>query len=109
MRPHTLRSLSRRAFLSRAGLASTALLVPGLTTGTLRRLRNGVVRVTGRVASGGRGVAGIRVSDGRQVALTDPDGAYELVADSSSQYVWISVPDGHRIPMSDSGTANFYS
>ena len=109
MRPHSLRSLSRRAFLSRAGLASTALFVPGLTTGTLRRFRNGAVRVTGRVASGGRGVAGIRVSDGRQVALTDPDGAYELVADSSSQYVWISVPDGHRIPMSDSGTANFYS
>jgi hypothetical protein len=60
------------------------------------------------VESDGKGLAGVRVSDGRDVVLTDAEGAYALTAESDSRFVWISVPDGYKIPVSENGTARFY-
>ena len=66
------------------------------------------VRVRGRVTSGGRGLGGVRVSDGLSVVRTDPDGGYELVTEASREFVHVCLPAGHRVPVSDTGTASFY-
>ena len=50
----------------------------------------------------------MRVSDGHSVVLTDADGLYSLVSDANTPFVWVSVPDGYRIPSSDARTAHFY-
>lgn len=103
------RSLSRRAFLKRARLASAILFVPDVGKSALRLLGRNPVRVVGRVESEGKGVARVCVSDGRQVVLTDDDGVFRLVSDSTSHFVWMCVPDGYRIPTTKYGTASFFA
>lgn len=41
------------------------------------------------------GIAGVAVSNGSEVSVTDGDGRYEL-PDSGGGLVWVSVPSGHR-------------
>ncbi len=68
-----------------------------------------VVRVRGQVrTAGGRGLVGIRVSDGRSVALTDAEGTYTLLADRRQPFVFASVPAGHAIPQGAMGSAQHY-
>ena len=62
------------------------------------------IRVRGRVASLGRGLAGVGVTDGLSVVPTDADGRFELVTDSARRYVSITVPAGFALPTSPSGT-----
>lgn len=103
------RSLTRRSFLNKASLAaSTALLVPELSVRALQREDGRPIRVEGRVESGGRGVPGVRVSDGRNVTISGPDGHYSLVSSADSRFIWMCVPDGYRIPTGPAGTARFY-
>lgn len=66
------------------------------------------VRVTGRVAADGTGVAGVGVTDGVNVVHTDAAGRYTLIADSARPFVHVSVPAAHRIPVSATGTASFF-
>ena len=42
------------------------------------------------------GIAGVAVSNGIEVAITDEDGRYQL-PDSSEGLVWVSIPTGHRL------------
>ncbi len=41
------------------------------------------------------GIAGVAVSNGSEVSVTDRDGRYELL-DTSGALVWVSVPSGYR-------------
>jgi hypothetical protein len=66
------------------------------------------VRIRGRVSAGGRGLSGVAVTDGLAVVTTRPDGTYELVSDLSRDFVYVSVPAGHRVPIHPYGTARFY-
>lgn len=102
------RLITRRTFLNRAGIASAMLLAPGLAAGQRLPAPRKRTLVQGRVESNGKGVAGVRVSDGLGVALTDGDGDYSLVTDSRAGFVWVSVPDGFEIPISPTGTASFF-
>jgi hypothetical protein len=104
--------LSRRDFV----LAASAALPLRLET-ILRdpyaptpRLRPGQapLRIRGRVRSRGRGLRGVAVSDGLQVATTGSDGSYELVTTADREFVHLSLPAGYRIPQNDTGTARFY-
>ena len=117
------RSTSRRGFLKHglAGLAGVAALPERIladpysplgrgTTGTgAVRGWNAPVRVRGTVRSGGRGVSGVAVSDGRQVVDTQADGRFELVTSPERGFVFMSVPSGYSVPVSDVGTARFYA
>ncbi len=60
------------------------------------------------VRLGKRGLARVPVSDGTAVVATDAEGRFELIARSTSPFVFISLPSGTRIPVNDPGTARFY-
>jgi hypothetical protein len=117
--------VDRRTFLRRAaGLAAAGLVVPGeMLAGELLAERaardpwaplvpprptGDPVRVRGRVVSSGRGLARVGISDGLRVVETDGDGRFELVSDSARDFVSVSLPAGHRIPVNETGTARFY-
>ena len=70
--------------------------------------RSTPLRIRGRVRSGGRGLSHVAVTDGLQVVTTAADGSYELTTTTDRAFVSLSVPAGHRIPMSATGTARFY-
>ena len=115
--------LTRRAFLRRSaagavGVAAASTLAEEILADPYARLdrraredgflKGAPIRVRGRVRAEGRGVGRVAVSDGMQVVETAPDGAFELVTTSNRQFVWMSVPSGHRIPTSEVGTSRFY-
>jgi hypothetical protein len=110
-----MRVLTRRDFLhaSLAGASSLvlarradAILVDPYAPGAVR---SGVpVRVRGRVHSGGRGLARVRVTDGQSVVTTDAEGRYTLLSDDAREYVYVTVPAGYDIPQNATGTARFY-
>ena len=66
------------------------------------------VRIRGRVVSGARGLGGVPVSDGLDVVETAADGSFELLTTDRQRFAFISVPAGHAIPTSASGTAAFF-
>ena len=63
--------------------------------------------VYGKVASDGKGVAGVVVSDGNLVTVTDEHGIYQLASDKKHGYVFISVPGGYEVEV-DSVFPKFY-
>lgn len=103
--PPQLGCLSRRRFLGR-GLGALAGLALGVRAGGA--FASVPRRVRGQVHAGGRGIAGAGVSDGLQVVATGSDGTFELIADSTRQFVQMTVPAGYRIPVSATGTARFW-
>ncbi len=105
---------SRRSFLRTLGLGvAGAALHPERVLADPYRLvhleRVGIpIRVRGRVVSGGRGLGGVAVSDGFDVVRTAADGSFELRSASHREFVHVSVPRGHEVPTSATGTGAFY-
>ncbi len=106
---------SRRDFLRHALVAGAGLSLTPVSVladpyrPAIHRSRIGKpVRIRGRVSSSGRGLAGVRVSDGFDVVRTAADGTYELVSSDRQKFVFVSTPSAHGIPVSESGTARFY-
>ncbi|WP_108245165.1 calcineurin-like phosphoesterase C-terminal domain-containing protein [Muricauda brasiliensis] len=54
--------------------------------------------VKGIVFSNGVGVAGVVVSDGHEVAMTNEEGVYYLPSNKESGFVFISVPGNYEVP-----------
>lgn len=52
--------------------------------------------VYGRISCGDEGVAGVVVSDGVDVAVTDEDGIYYLASKEYNQVVFMSIPSGYE-------------
>lgn len=106
--------MDRRSFVRSASVALGALALPERILADpyaplVRRASIGrPVRITGRVTGGGRGLAGVRVSDGLQVVRTGADGRYTLIADGSQPFVFVSTPAGWQPARNPSGTARFY-
>ena len=102
---------SRRSFLRSlaAGLAAAPLTPESVLADPYRlvapRTYGPPVRVRGRVASRGRGLGGVGVTDGFSVVETAADGSYELLTEGHRPFVYLSVPRGYRIPTSGTGTA----
>ena len=61
----------------------------------------------GRVDPDEPGIAGVRVSNGRDVTLTDGDGAYALEVNGDS-IVFITKPAGYRTPLNAYRLPRFY-
>ncbi len=106
--------MRRRQFLQSTAAAATALTIPDriiadpyAPLGQELGVSN-PTRIGGRVSVRGSGLRGVRVSDGVSVATTEDDGTYTLVTDGIQPFVHLSVPSGHRIPTSPTGTAKFY-
>jgi len=56
------------------------------------------VRVAGRVAARGHGLASVAVSDGVAVTTTRADGSYELWSNTARGHVFVTTPRGHDFP-----------
>lgn len=66
--------------------------------------------LTGTVtdSSTGNPVAGVSVSDGYSVCVTDADGKYSIQGTEQSRYVFISVPAEYEIPTDQNNLPTFY-
>ena len=69
-------------------------------------IQAGVVK--GKVTAQGKPVAGVQVSDGRQIVLTNARGRYKMVTDKSDSVVFITTPSGYRAQMIDSIRPGFW-
>jgi 3',5'-cyclic AMP phosphodiesterase CpdA len=107
-------TLDRRSFLRTSGAAAFAAALPArLVRDPFSPLHArppvDVVRVRGRVAAAGQGVAGVAVSDGVSVVRTARDGTFTLLADQARPFVFVTTPTGYATPTSATGTAAFYA
>ncbi|MBO4446515.1 MAG: calcineurin-like phosphoesterase C-terminal domain-containing protein [Bacteroidales bacterium] len=66
------------------------------------------ISVNGTVSCGNSPVAGVVVSDGVEVTVTDADGFYELASKKEKGYVFISIPSGYRVPTVGANTPQFW-
>ncbi|MFN0178629.1 MAG: calcineurin-like phosphoesterase C-terminal domain-containing protein [Gemmatimonadales bacterium] len=102
--------INRRDFL--ASVAAWPVL-PAIFRGDPYRPISGAaraasIRVRGRVASLGRGLAGVGVTDGLSVVSTNRDGHFELVTDTARRHVSVSVPAGYHLPTAPAGTVRSF-
>lgn len=106
----TQRRLPRRDFLGAVALAALPAAFRDDPYRLLPRtgLSSPAVRVRGRVAALGRGLARVALSDGRSVVTTDRDGRFELVTNTARRFLSLSLPSGHRIPTHPAGTARSF-
>ena len=102
---------SRRRFLRQSAVlvGGAVLLPPSLAYSAAQPLRPAVpVRIRGRVQTGGRGLAGVAVTDGLSIVETANDGAFALVSNTRRPFVYLSMPAGFAMPQNETGTARFY-
>ncbi|MCC5942731.1 MAG: calcineurin-like phosphoesterase C-terminal domain-containing protein [Balneolaceae bacterium] len=112
---------SRREFLRKAGLLSSAGLLPMILPAEkaiaepYQRKQNEAalvpgkpVRIRGQVTSEGSPLAKIAVTDGLRITETNNDGTYELYSDGRRPFVYITIPAGYNIPINPTGTARFF-
>lgn len=64
--------------------------------------------VKGRVTASGRPLAGVQVSDGRQIVLTDARGRYKMKTDKADSIVFITTPSGYKAEMIDALRPGFW-
>jgi hypothetical protein len=95
--------VDRRTFIRDVTMAGLVAAFPGSLLAEPRG--RAPVRVRGRVRSGGRGVARAVVSDGLTSTATRADGTFELVSEGARRWLSLSLPSGHRVPTSRTGTA----
>jgi hypothetical protein len=102
----------RRDFLKKLGLLGTGLLLPWYGNSSVLSsdvpLKISPVRIRGKVSANGKGLKGVAVTDGYTVTSTDAGGIYELHSTNAQEFVYISVPSGHSIPVQSNSIASFY-
>lgn len=101
--------MKRKEFLKYFGLAGTAFSLSPLAAHSLTtdQVSAGYTRVKGKVHSNGKGIAGVAVTDGTVITLTDKDGNYVFDALPESEFIYISTPSGYAFP-TENGIARFY-
>ena len=65
--------------------------------------------IKGVVYCGLEPVAGVRVSDGFETAVTDADGYYWLASDKRQGYVFVSLPSGYEAESTDTTAPAFWA
>lgn len=100
--------LNRRKFLRNLGFTGSLLTMPAaLVKAGATATDAGERRLSGHVFDGNKGLSGVAVTDGYTIVRTDKDGKYELSANPSAGFVYISVPSGYHIP-EERYIASFY-
>lgn len=104
--------LKRRGFLKSLGLAGAGLglninFLQAKPTQRSRGSNVAEVALTGRVASNGKGIADVSVTDGKNVTRTDAKGNYRLDSNAAAEFVYISVPRGYAFT-NEKGVTRFY-
>ena len=67
-----------------------------------------LISLSGRVLSDGKPVAGVPVTDGIQIVTTDKSGKYSMKSAEDTKFVYITLPDGYKVPV-DSGVPVLYA
>lgn len=65
--------------------------------------------VSGTITCDGQGVAGVAVSDGHQIVLTDNNGHYAMTSDKQCGYVFYTLPGGYEPMLTDGFKPQFWS
>lgn len=104
--------MKRKDFFKLFGFAATGLALPTITANASEKesrlpLSLKTVTVTGKVHAGGKGIAGVAVTDGNSIVLTDKNGNYTLAAAAGAEFVYISLPAGYAFP-AEKQIAKFY-
>ncbi len=105
---HTRRHFLRHAAFVGAGLALPLPMLADPYAPLLGTSFGRPIRIRGRVGAGRTNLAGVSVTDGVSVVKTAADGQYELFTTELQQFVYMTIPDGYRIPVNQPGTARFY-
>ena len=84
--------MQRRNFLKSLGIAGAVLSMPPVVSnaqstlaGNKKDLTN--IKLKGKVISNGKGIAGVAVTDGNNITTTDKNGGYELLSNSTAEFV----------------------
>ena len=85
------------------------LLTAAVLVLTSTAAADAVPNVSGVITCGGVGVAGVAVSDGRQVVVTDENGHYSMTSDKQCGYVFYTLPGGYEPVMADGFNPQFWS
>lgn len=96
----------RRHFIKQTALAATAFVGWGFVPGQAGASASAWTKIKGSVKSLGKGLAGIRVSDGIGVYLTDKNGRFEFL--TNQRYVFMSYPAGFELAMLENGSVDFF-
>jgi hypothetical protein len=103
--------MQRRFFLKNFGLAGAMLGVPPLIAGAATvkapAKNMGIITITGKVHSAGAGIAGVAVTDGNNIVVTDNKGNYTLESRNDIEFVYITLPAGYAFNHTK-GIADFY-
>ena len=58
----------------------------------------------------GKGIAGVAVTDGSNVVVTDNNGVYQIPTNRWAKYVWITIPAAYEVPVDPTnGRPLFYT
>ncbi|MGC4099710.1 calcineurin-like phosphoesterase C-terminal domain-containing protein [Ferruginibacter sp.] len=104
--------MERRSFLRNFGLAGAMLTVPPVLSEAAAisappQRAIGPLTIKGKVTSKSAGLAGVAVTDGYSIVLTDKNGNYKLDSISTAEFVYISIPAGYHFS-NEKGIAKFY-
>ena len=104
--------MKRKDFLKLFGIAGTGLALPVLqseaqTRAGIRVNNRKIVKVSGRVYENNKGIAGVAVTDGITVVVTDRSGRYSFESAAEAEFVYISLPAGYAFP-NEKKIARFY-
>jgi len=67
------------------------------------------VNVSGTITCDGQGVAGVAVSDGYEIVLTDADGHYAMSSGKKNGYVFYTLPGGYEPQLEDGFKPQFWA
>jgi len=84
--------MQRRSFLRNLALLTGGMVASNFVPAAALGLKS---KIKGRVISGGKGVAGVVVSDGYTVVATDEKGKYEMSMHPDAIAIFISTPSGY--------------
>ncbi|WP_373493430.1 calcineurin-like phosphoesterase C-terminal domain-containing protein, partial [Aquiflexum sp.] len=99
---------SRRNFIKTSSLIATGVGVYPLTAfvGSAKEDNVSFIEVKGQVRSGGKGILGVSVSDGKRVYQTDSKGRFGFLTDRP--FVFLSYPSGYQFDLLENGSVNFF-
>lgn len=101
--------MERRNFLKNFGLVGAALALPPVIATAAPANKKDItnIRLKGKVHTNGSGIAGVAVTDGFNITVTDNNGRYKLQSNKTAELVYISVPAGFAFA-NENGIAKFY-
>lgn len=104
----------RRKFLQSLGLLGLGTALPVSAAEAQKKDKKANQRfklhpltIRGKVHQAGKGLAGVPVTDGYNIVLTDAAGKYTLQSNATAAFVYLTIPRGYAIPHQQ-GVARFF-